>query len=251
MSDTLSNKKEIVKNSSGERPPNPRPTRPHPSFASTMRLATRGSENCKHSKPECADASPVARDEVVGDIQVEANKRQRSPGIAKVQGWLGMRSGVSAKLRKICSSGDEALILNQLVCYWFARDDENCIRARIIKARHRWVAKSHKEWADELGMTPKQARRCVEALRKKGLIEVRTWRFSGANTTHVRPLISKIARATGCPDDQRPYRRSQRGLQVTLTEKRERNEEREVAQRTRYMEDLGRELRESALTGSH
>ncbi len=141
MSDTLSNKKEIVKNSSGERPPNPRPTRPHPSFASTIRLATRGSENCKHSKPVCADDGPAACDEAVGDIEVEADKKPRPPSIAKVQGWIGMRSGVSAKLRKICGSGDEALILNQLVCYWFARDGENRSRARIIKARHRWVAK--------------------------------------------------------------------------------------------------------------
>ena len=150
-----------------------------------------------------------------------------------------MRSGVSWKLRRICSSGDEALILNQLVCYWFARDDENCTRARILKAHHRWVAKSHKEWANELGMTPKQARRCIAALVNKGLVEVRTWRFNGHNTTHVRPLTSEIARATGCPDDQRPYRRSERGLQQTLSEKRKRNEEREVAQRTQYMEAQG------------
>ena len=249
MSDKLSDKKKTVKNSSANR--NPRPTLPQPSFAETMRLATRGSGNCKHSQPKCADEGPAACDDVVGDIEVEAERKPRPISIAKVQGWIGMRSGVSAKLRKICGSGDEALILNQLVCYWFARDRENCTRARIIKARHRWVAKSHKEWADELGMTPKQARRCIKALGEKGLIEVRTWRFSGANTTHVRPLISQIARATGCPDDQRPYRRSARGLQVTLAEKRERDEEREIAQMTHHMEELGRQLRESSPTGSY
>ncbi len=162
-----------------------------------------------------------------------------------------MRSGVSGKLRKICDSGDEALVLNQLVCYWFARDSENRTRAKITEARHRWVAKSCKEWADELVMTPKQARCCLTVLEKKGFIEVRTWRFRGHNTTHVRPLIAAIAIATGCPDDQRPYRRSSRGLERTLAERLRRQEERESAQMTCHMEALGRRLRESSLTGSH
>lgn len=158
-----------------------------------------------------------------------------------------MRSGVSSKLRRICSSGDEALILNQLICYWFARDQDNRIRARVPKAGHRWAGKSHKEWADELGMTAKQARRCIEALAKKGFVEVKTWRFDGHNTTHVRPLISEIARATGCPDDQRPYRRSSRGPELTESQK----EERKNAAMTTTMEVMGRHLRESAPTGSH
>jgi len=72
MSDTLSDKKRTVKNSSTNR--NPRPTRPQPSFASAMRLATRGSDNCKHSQPKCADEGPAACDDVVGDIEVEAER---------------------------------------------------------------------------------------------------------------------------------------------------------------------------------
>ena len=108
---------------------------------------------------------------------------------------------MSPKLRKICDSGDEALILNQLVCYWFGRErKKNRIRARVLRVRHRWVAKSFKEWAVELGMTEKQARRCVAALAGKELIVVRTWRFRGHNTTHVRLLVGKIAEAVGYQD---------------------------------------------------
>ena len=120
-----------------------------------------------------------------------------------------------------------------------------------MKAHHRWVSKSHKEWADELGMTAKQARRCIEALAKKGFIEVRTWRYRGHNTTHIRPLTSEIARATGCPENQRPYRRSARGLELNRAEKEKRREERETQRMTQYMEALGRELRKSDPTGSY
>jgi predicted ArsR family transcriptional regulator len=154
-------------------------------------------------------------------------------------------------LRKLCDSGDEALILNQLVCYWFARDDKNCTRAQIRKAGHRWVAKSHNEWAEELGMTAKQARRCIEALAKKGFIEVRTWRYRGHNTTHVRPLTAEIARVTGCPEDQRPYRRSSRGPDLNRSERAKQQEERQVERMTRHMEALGQQYRKSASQGSN
>ena len=262
MSDTLSGKKRTVKNNSTER--NPRPTRPQPSLAATVRLMAGAGQPMTNPRPTHSHSSlrevcgPNAagygprscRDRSSADKQVRKNvakagpeRQEHSPGVAKLQAWLGMRSGVSPMLRKLCTSGDEALILNQLVCYWFARDDKNRIRARIKKAGYRWVAKSCKEWSDELGMTPKQARRCIEALVEKGLIEVRTWRFKGKNTNHVRLLTSQIARATSGPKDQRPYRRSDRGPMLTSKEKRKRDEEREIDRMTQYMEELGRESR--------
>ena len=240
MSDTLSNKKEIVKNSSVNK--NPRPIRPQPSFAETMRLAScdpepwlpgllHSTENSNGSgvpdehpaernprpsrseprftevcDPKCEreeDAkcdnilrSPAEESRNASDTEVE--RRKYPPGIRKLQQWIGVRGGVSPKLRKICGSGDEALILNQLVCYWFGRERKrNRIRARVLRVRHRWVAKSFKEWAVELGMTEKQARRCIAALAGKELIVVRTWRFQGHNTTHVRLLVGNIAEAAG------------------------------------------------------
>jgi hypothetical protein len=100
-------------------------------------------------------------------------------------------------------------------------------------------------------MTAKQARRCIEALAKKGFIEVRTWRYRGHNTTHVRPLTAELARVTGCPEDQRPYRRSSRGPELNRSERAKQREERDVDRMTRRMEALGRQIRESAPTGSY
>lgn len=269
MSTTLSHKNSPVKNSSTDR--NPRPTCPQPKFSATVKLIADESQSSRNPRPSrpcatfqevhglgsarkgngrCRDRSSTGRQERTSDATASPERRPHSPGIAKLQGWLGVRSGVSPKLRRICTSGDEALILNQLVCYWFARAYENRIRARIIKAHHRWVAKSCKEWSDELGMTPKQARRCIEALVNKGFIEVRTWRFEGKNTSHIRPLTSQIVRATDCPEDQRPYRRSDRGPRLTLAERRQREEDRETARNTRVTEAIGRQIRRDRLSGS-
>ena len=249
MSDTLSHKRQTVKKSPNN--PNPRPTRPQPTFAETRRRAQCDPVALKNPRPaqlppslrELCDPNAhepeaTATTAPAGDFCDGSDENRRPPGIAKLQGWIGVRSGVSPKLRGICGSGDEALILNQLVCYWFARDKRNRIRARITKSRSRWVAKSHKEWSDELGMTPKQVRRSIAALAKDGFVECRTWRFYGKNTTHLRPLVSNIAMATGCPDDQVPYRRASREGGMHLSP-----EEREIIQNTRTMEIIGRYYR--------
>jgi len=243
MSDKLSDKKKTVKNSSANR--NPRPTRPQPSFAETMRLASGnpelrlpgllqstengpsggvpdehpaernskpgrseprftdvGDPNCeREEEAKCVSNVPSPAEESCNASDTKVERKKYPPGIRKLQQWIGVRGGVSPKLRKICDSGDEALILNQLVCYWFGRErNRNRIRARVLRVHRRWVAKSFKEWAVELGMTEKQARRCIAALAGKELIVVRTWRFQGHNTTHVRLLVGKIAEAAGYQD---------------------------------------------------
>ena len=245
MSDTLSNKKRKVKNSSVDR--NTRPARPQPNVTESVSrgscdtdrwlpqllCSTTGEENVavpdvrsagNNPRPtrsfprfscvcgprasnyewegaECVENVPDPAKTSCESSEPKAERRKYPPGIRKLQRWLGVRGGVSPKLRKICDSGDEALILNQLVCYWFGRERKrNRIRARVLRDRHRWVAKSFKEWAAELGMTEKQARRCIAALAKKELIVVRTWRFQGHNTTHVRLFVGKIAEAAGYED---------------------------------------------------
>ena len=203
MTRTVNEPKRAVKRSGVKR--NPRPDRSQGfDFA---RLTVPAREETRRNQRSKRENSPPSK------------SRTKYPvAIGKLQGWLGVRGGVSPKLRRLCDSGDEALILNQLLCYWFTRDQQNRVRARVMKARHRWVAKSHRQWAEELDMTRKQVRRSLEALAKKGFVEVRTWRFNGANTTHIRPLVGPLAVASRCPEDQKPYRRRPWLKTVLVTE---------------------------------
>ena len=153
--------------------------------------------------------SSIEVDPTGEEVSLATQRAQSRYGssIAKLQGFFGMRSGVSPRLRRICGRGDAALILNQIVCYWFARDPQNRIRARIMKSKIRWIAKSYAEWAHEIGMTAKQARTAVDTLVDLGLIERRVMKFNGRPTAHVRPLTANIAEAANVPPDQEPYRK--------------------------------------------
>jgi hypothetical protein len=80
-------------------------------------------------------------------------------------------------------------LLSQIL-YWFGADRNGRPRARIQKDGHLWIAKARGDWWQEIRITPKQYDRAAKILRDKGFIELRTMKFAGNPTTHIR-IISE------------------------------------------------------------
>ena len=81
-----------------------------------------------------------------------------------------------------------ALMLSQIY-YWYRPDKSGKSKLRVFYYGKWWIAKSMVEWEKELGITPKQARRCLKLLCDRGILETIIVRFNGAPTTHCR-LVS-------------------------------------------------------------
>ena len=78
---------------------------------------------------------------------------------------------VPAPLRRITKTGDQALCLAQII-YWFRPASSNGKpRARIFKGGKRWLAKTHEQLGEEVGLSGRQVKACLSALRTLGLIE--------------------------------------------------------------------------------
>lgn len=78
-----------------------------------------------------------------------------------------------------------ALLLSQIY-YWYKPAQNGGSKLRVFKNGKWWLAKSSKDWEEELGMTRKQSRRCMETLIAKGIIEAEVMRFNGSPTVHCR-----------------------------------------------------------------
>jgi hypothetical protein len=83
-----------------------------------------------------------------------------------------------------------ALVLSQIV-YWYLPSETGETKLRVWKPgdcgeKVWWIAKSHADWFTELGLTRKQASRCIEVLREKGIIHTRVFRFNGSPVVHLR-----------------------------------------------------------------
>ena len=78
-----------------------------------------------------------------------------------------------------------ALMLSQIF-YWYRPDDKGKSKLRVYRGGKWWIAKSMKEWQEELGISLKQARRSVEVLQEHGLIETAVMRFNGSAVVHLR-----------------------------------------------------------------
>ena len=85
-----------------------------------------------------------------------------------------------------------ATMLSQIV-YWNLPNKKGESKLRVVRKLNGvtfgWLAKSHQEWSEELGLSPKQARRCLDLLVSLGLIERHTFRFNGSPTSHIRLRI--------------------------------------------------------------
>src|SRR5882724_4269271 len=82
--------------------------------------------------------------------------------------------------------GDVAasLMLSQIV-YWYSPDRHGNSKLRVFKYGQWWLAKSHRDWEEELGITQKQTSRCLQVLRHHGLITTRVCKFSNQTVTHI------------------------------------------------------------------
>lgn len=77
-----------------------------------------------------------------------------------------------------------ALMFSQ-IAYWNGYCVPGKSRLKVFKCGQPWLAKSAPQWREEIGLTEKQARRCVTVLKAYGLIETKQWKFNGSPTTHI------------------------------------------------------------------
>lgn len=78
-----------------------------------------------------------------------------------------------------------ALMLSQIY-YWYQPAKSGGSKLRVFRCGKWWLAKSNVDWQKEIGLTPKQARRCVQVLVDKGILVAEVMRFDGSPTTHCR-----------------------------------------------------------------
>jgi hypothetical protein len=124
----------------------------------------------------------------------------KAPGLAKrLSSALkdveagGGRPLVSRLIRKITKTGDQAILLSQLL-YWFGASNGK-VRARVAWKGKLWVAKTYHEWETELGIPARTVRECVKFLVTKGLIAKLTKKSSKQRTLHTRPVLAAIMKA--------------------------------------------------------
>ena len=92
---------------------------------------------------------------------------------------IGDGRGVFVVREYVDATGDltQAYLLSQ-ICYW-------CRRAQVRRNGKLWVAKSHAEWANELGIPVRTERRAMGALKNLGFIEAARMKFAGVTVLHV------------------------------------------------------------------
>lgn len=93
---------------------------------------------------------------------------------------------VNFKVEYVGITGDivTALILSQIV-YWFRPGKNGKPKLSVEREGKWWLAKSHKDWEQECGVSRKQLARALGILEEKGLIVVELHRFNGSPTSHV------------------------------------------------------------------
>jgi hypothetical protein len=101
---------------------------------------------------------------------------------------------VFAMVREIVNSGDEAMVLAQIM-FWFDHGPNGKPRAGTLKKGKRWLYKSHAEFSVELGIPERRIRTCISKLKKDGLIEVAYFRANGQRTTHIRLNVTAVYEA--------------------------------------------------------
>jgi len=79
----------------------------------------------------------------------------------------------------------DAVMLSQIV-YWNLPDKDGRSKLRVKKDGKEWIAKTNKDWYDEIAMTEQVAGRARRRLVKLGFIESKVYRFSGLATSHIR-----------------------------------------------------------------
>jgi len=97
----------------------------------------------------------------------------------------GFQHNALRGLRQATGHGDAALLLYR-IRYWWPK-------ASVIQGGKKWIAKTHKQWADELGISPRTYRTAQDRLLERGLIETITAEFKGHSMLHLRPTPEAVA----------------------------------------------------------
>lgn len=102
---------------------------------------------------------------------------------------------VPKAIRAITKSGDDAMVLSQIL-YWFDYGKDGRPRARKMIGVDRYMYKTHAALGSELGIPAGRVKASLKRLRKAGFIEIQYKLADGGRTSHIRPLIPNITAAT-------------------------------------------------------
>jgi len=97
----------------------------------------------------------------------------------------GFQHNALKGLRQATGHGDAALLLYR-IRYWWPK-------ASVIHFGKKWIAKTHQQWADELGMPKRTFRTAYDRLLDLGLVEAITAEFNGHSMLHLRPTAGAVA----------------------------------------------------------
>lgn len=100
---------------------------------------------------------------------------------------------IKVKRMYVDMAGDLAagVLLGQIL-YWFTPKKNGDMKVSIEHEGKLWLAKSRKDWWNEIRLTPKQFDRACWLLEKRNLIETIICKFSGSPTKHFRPNEDEI-----------------------------------------------------------
>lgn len=89
---------------------------------------------------------------------------------------------LSTMCREVARSANAGHLLYRIL-FWYDR-------ARVQHHDGRWIANTREWWIGDTGLTPKQYRDAITALKKRGLIKVTYRRFKGLRMTHIQPIVT-------------------------------------------------------------
>ncbi len=97
------------------------------------------------------------------------------------------RDTIDVKKIYIDIAGDLAagVMLSQIL-FWFLPNKQGKTKLRVKKNDELWLAKADNEWHDEIRLSYSSAKRARNVLKKKGLIECKTYRFNNTPKTHIK-----------------------------------------------------------------
>lgn len=97
------------------------------------------------------------------------------------------RDTIDFKTTYVDMAGDlvAGLLLSQIV-YWHLPKRNGEPKLTVKRDDKMWLAKGHADWYEECRITARQAKRALDILADKGLVETALYKFAGAPMTHIR-----------------------------------------------------------------
>lgn len=115
-----------------------------------------------------------------------------------LKGWISANDSATQVIavqvpfiRMLGGNGNDAILLSQIL-YWNMPSKEGQTKLRVRRDGEVWLAKAHKDWEGETGINEHTARKSIERLKKRGLIETRVMKFAGNPTVHIKIAWEKL-----------------------------------------------------------